>query len=507
MAMRRNSVQRIANAVLLAGAAVILSVPIAQLGTHAWVKEQENRLPTAWPPAPDGFAAALTWPAGFEAYFNDHFGWRASLVSLRTNIDLRLFNILPVPILMIGRKNWVFLISDYSIADFMGLHRVSDDGIAAWWNALKDRHDKLAAVGIRYVFLVAPNKQSIYPELMPRGVVQGAETDLDRLLAFAAANGHPDWLIDVRPALRAAKGGLNLYHPVDMHWNDFGAYIAYRELARALASAGVSMRSVDVPRRDFAVTDHARQDLIYLMGLMASPHRLKSAVYAGHSLACRGQDGKKQTGPRVEDVEFLWHEMASACDDAPAGSTALVLHDSMMIALAPYVAASFAHVVYVPWQPDTLQILDRAESAHAEVVIDEIIERNLIRVPRNPGLLATDRAAPATHGGSVQMLTNNTDGLTFDGWALWQPQEGHATLSYKTNIPVTQAEIGVHQRLDIVAALHDDRLEQSGFTLRLALKPGMPMPAHPSICVWSDDRLYGARQLNFVAPPGWTTCP
>src|SRR6185295_1542120 len=94
------------------------------------------------------------------------------------------------------------------------------------------RRDWLAQRDIRYLFIVAPDKQTIYPEYMPAQLNRvGTATRLDQLVTYFER--HSDIrILDLRDALRAVKLHDRPYERLDSHWNDVGAWSAYAEIAK-----------------------------------------------------------------------------------------------------------------------------------------------------------------------------------------------------------------------------------------------------------------------------------
>ena len=99
---------------------------------------------------------------------------------------------------------------------------------------MEARRDWIAARGGKYVFVVAPDKHSIYPEYLPEWVVKSAQpSKLDQLLAHLRAHSSVT-VLDLRPALLAAKKSGPTYLQTDTHWNKFGAFIGYQQLMQTL---------------------------------------------------------------------------------------------------------------------------------------------------------------------------------------------------------------------------------------------------------------------------------
>jgi hypothetical protein len=87
--------------------------------------------------------------------------------------------------------------------------------------------------------VIAPNKQSIYPEELRKDATY-LTSRLDDLLARLSPDARA-MVIDPRPELRAAKSrhGVPVYRPTDSHWNDLGAFIAYEKIVGVLAKANL----------------------------------------------------------------------------------------------------------------------------------------------------------------------------------------------------------------------------------------------------------------------------
>lgn len=86
--------------------------------------------------------------------------------------------------------------------------------------------------GRRVLTMVAPDKSSVHPELVPTAFVKGdcARTSSDQLWAALDAANIPGF-IDLRTPLRqeAARSGHPLYLRTDSHWDEEGARLAVRE--------------------------------------------------------------------------------------------------------------------------------------------------------------------------------------------------------------------------------------------------------------------------------------
>jgi len=154
------------------------------------------------------------------------------MLDLRGRIALRLLHKPSSPLVIVGARGWLFYAGEQSMQNYLHQNSPPAAELDDWASRLQERRTWFAAHGIRYLFVVAPDKQSIYSEYMPRYLApQHGDTRLDQLsrrLFREAA-----WL-DLRPSLRSAKDSGPLYFQLDTHWNDRGAYYAYRAIMQRL---------------------------------------------------------------------------------------------------------------------------------------------------------------------------------------------------------------------------------------------------------------------------------
>src|SRR5205085_4893779 len=85
-----------------------------------------------------------------------------------------------------------------------------------------------------YLVVAAPDKQSVYPEFLPRLARRRGPAPLDGLLARCRRD--PDLcVLDLRDALRAARPAGRLFWQTDTHWSPTGDYAGYASTVGALA--------------------------------------------------------------------------------------------------------------------------------------------------------------------------------------------------------------------------------------------------------------------------------
>ncbi|GEO99586.1 alginate O-acetyltransferase AlgX-related protein [Methylobacterium haplocladii] len=264
-----------------------------------------------------------------------------------------------------GREGWLFLerYLDARPLDFASnLSDWARTTLPLQRSIMKSRHERLAKRGIDFVFLVAPEKSSIYAEHLPDGIVPDLPTAAGRLTAAAVADGVQ--AIDLVSLLNGAKGVVPVYYDVDSHWTSFAAYRVYREILKRMP-AHLDQRPIDFS----AIRYHDRQ-VFGDLGIHLQPERtgyLQQAEIAGRDLVS------------VSDT-FDEREYAFQQHTCPQGrGRALVVRDSFTTFLAPFLSRTFAETTYIA--PPSVLPDDLIDDLRPDVVIVQLAERALFYRP------------------------------------------------------------------------------------------------------------------------------
>ncbi|MHC4506510.1 MAG: alginate O-acetyltransferase AlgX-related protein [Planctomycetota bacterium] len=319
------------------------------------------------------------FPSAFEAYFSDHFGYRKRLIRWHGKVATKWLGVAPSPKVVRGRDGWLFYAGEGVIDYHRARYPFSREELVEWQRVLEARREWLAARDIRYLVVVAPNKHSIYPEYLPAWVNRvGDATRLDQLLEHMNAQSDVA-ILDLRAPVLAAKGERFLYHRTGTHWNDRGAFVAYRAIMERLS--GWFPRARPLSRTDFEcrVVESDGRDLAVILGQQDSMREKKPVFVPSTPRRARKADpGEPATvGPRGKSTGTL--VMESEDGQIPR---AVMFRDSFSIALVPFLSEHFGRIVYV-WDygfaPEAL------ERERPDVVIQELVERALTNVrPTGP---------------------------------------------------------------------------------------------------------------------------
>jgi hypothetical protein len=261
-----------------------------------------------------------------------------------------------------GENGWLYWIGAGAMGNPTGQGRFQEKDLVGWQKCLEARRDWLAQRGEKYLFVVAPDKQSIYPEYLPAGRAQSGGSDkLDQFLAHMRAHSNVE-VVDLRPALIAAKKEGPTYLQTDTHWNNFGAFTACQQLVGALQK--------QLPRlKPLALEAFDRKNIVTSGGDLAilldqQNQMLETRPMLTPRLPLKPLRALPMSRPGI---------IAVVTRNPQAQGKAVLFRDSFAEAWEPFLGYDFQEVIYVWKYAWNEELLEREKP---EVVIDEIVERN-----------------------------------------------------------------------------------------------------------------------------------
>jgi hypothetical protein len=336
-----NRLQKIAGValVVLFFGGLWLPLALSAAGYDPIPRPNENRNPAERPGLPNSLPALQAFPQAFDDYYKDHFGGRNVLVYSFLWFKSRVLGVSPTPMAVVGKGDWTYLGHDQQLAATRGVPPLNESQLAQWCKTLKEREEIAARHGAHFLAFFGPDKSSIYPEYLPDWLKpEGPASNLDRLHAYVAANCEVP-LLDLRPALLAAKPGGLTYLRSNSHWNNFGAFVAYQVIAAEIQPWLPTFRPVtqdDVifetrPRKD---TDlEAEIDIAFYKNAPVEDARMRAWHAKKVTGGIPGYTGNAEIGITEHEDKTL--------------PKLVCFHDSFAWALLPFFANSFSRVVYV----------------------------------------------------------------------------------------------------------------------------------------------------------------
>ncbi len=321
-----------------------------------------------------GFKSSKAFIAGLEAFFNDHFGFRKLLVTWNNEWKHALFHEAPFSSVMNGRNGWLFLASYQMTEHYTGLSRWTPEDLIDWQRLLEARRDWLEPFGVKYIYVVPPDKHSVYPEHLPEWLKQGPlPSKLDQFIAHMKAHSTVE-VLDLRASLLAAKSNGLVYPLTDTHWNAYGGFIASQEIIKALKRQIPGLQPMSLDDFERKPLPDRQGDLARLAGQL-QPEAGQFAIVPRPPVApLRQITGKSKLLEPWHDPQTL----ITLCDDAHG--KAIVFRDSFGDNLIPFLGFYFHEVVYRFRRDLDADMLRREKPV---VVIDEELERMFnLRNPR-----------------------------------------------------------------------------------------------------------------------------
>lgn len=225
---------RLAKTAIVSLFLLLLVLPGLQLATGmvALKPLDENRRLAALPAFGD-IGQVSRYVAGLQAWFDDHYGFRALLIRAKTQMDFSVFG--SAERVHIGRRGWLFYRSVIDEEE-PRLERMSDADLDAVVAKLAALRDYLESRGIRLIVQTEQLKDRFYPEYLPREAqFARARHRYDDFVAKMAALKGVTFL-DTTPTLLRLKAERPIFHRTDFHWNEPAAFVVARTMVDTIAA-------------------------------------------------------------------------------------------------------------------------------------------------------------------------------------------------------------------------------------------------------------------------------
>lgn len=284
-----------------------------------------------------------------------------------------------------GSDGWLFLQHDRN--DVLGQHtgsvRLGPDAQARWRRLLEGRVEASRRLGIDWACLVAPDKESVYPEHLPPEVEPVEPRPVHEFLEVAEQAGAPvayalDWL-------ERAKPGPDLYVKTDTHWNYRGSYVAYRAFCDLLSRQGLDLDVVGEERLRWHDEEYEGD--------------LGGKVLPEPKLGAMTEVEVAEPQARLTfDSGVVNHGWVVKFEKAAEGRTCVFFGESFAYFLLPYLKETFERLVFVHTSMFIPEIVEREA---ADVVLSLPLERFLIRPPDDADAFAKLRQTVARKGAQL----------------------------------------------------------------------------------------------------------
>jgi hypothetical protein len=366
--MQKSKLRAAEEVFLVAFFLVAVSLPLGLLlvrgeGAAAW----ENRRLAELPRRPATAGEVYHLPRMLAEYFKDRFALRGELIRWQATAKVGWLRSSSSHEVLLGREGWLFHAGEKEVEMFAGAEPFTAEGLEGWRRFLEATRDWAGRRGASFVVTFVPEKQTVYPELMPGGLTRSRSASRqDQLIEYMRARPGVR-LVDLRPALAEAKAGAQVYHRTDTHWNELGVLAAYGALGSELAAEFDALRPL--PASEFEVTSDTHSgDLAGLLGLngVLKEERPRLRLKRPARARVEGECG---------DVGQCASEIRGA-----ALPRLVMYRDSASSYLIPLLAEHFGRGVYV-WDREWKFSNELLERERPDVLVLEMVERRLMNEP------------------------------------------------------------------------------------------------------------------------------
>jgi hypothetical protein len=374
--MRNSSYRKLVTIFLAILSLLLLWFLLVSVGFIPWkIESYENRRLASFPTQVSSLDDWIKWPRRFESYLDDHLPTRNTLLRLNAWIKYHIFSTSPVNSVLVGKDGWLF-------------HRVSDDlleiegrlqrqpyQIRRLRVILEERRDWLAEKGIDYMVLIAPTKQTIYPEKLPQWLKPSKSVPSRRQMLMAELQrvGSELKLFDFTPALQESKklAGDALYYLQDSHWNYLGGAQGYTALSKKypewFIEPGSDWIEIQTPRDS---------NLMHLMGLSSSEITSYPQPPAGFVARTRAPDTKLLQNMASRGAVVIYQRPDGH------GPRLYLMGDSFAGWDTAYLAENFSRTILTntwgdQWQRHEQFPTENILAEHPNLVIEQMVENRL----------------------------------------------------------------------------------------------------------------------------------
>lgn len=194
-----------------------------------------------------------------ENFIDDHLPYKNELTKFNTFVDINVFKSLDSKSVLLGKEDWLFYKLDNCIEDYRGSLTISEEEVNAAITSMQNFKDYCDEHDIELVFMVMPNKETIYGEYyMPDYVeIMSSKSRVDTLVERIQEETDIEIRYPKKELLDARDAGYQVYKKYDTHWNMLGGYIGTMDLFEALEVENESISNFSIEKKNNITGDLA----------------------------------------------------------------------------------------------------------------------------------------------------------------------------------------------------------------------------------------------------------
>ena len=345
----------------------VFTLPVIRFNKNGTISEKENRNLATKPFILENNSFNELLFKEYDAYFSDRFGGRYRLINLNTRLkqiingDSLIYNDNAIQ----GKNGWWFYISESdgnNLEDFYKRNLLDNQQLLEFEEKVKKTKEWFNEQNIPCIFLVCPNKHSVYSEnyyfKRPKGITRS-----DQLVnVFEKQNISyifpRDYLIS-----KKTEYDYPLYFETDTHWNSQGAYLTSLLLKETIEK---SFPNIQFPIIKYETNVHYSMtagDILPMLGVAES----KSTLIDFTPIGCNNSDY----------YEYILNAGVGGVHTKGTNKnlpSAIIYRDSYFNAMEQFISPLFSEAEY-KWKQFDETEKDYILEHKPDIVIFENVER------------------------------------------------------------------------------------------------------------------------------------
>jgi hypothetical protein len=345
----------------------------------------ELRQLATFPTLPESKKEIKKFPEAFNVYYSDHFGLREQFIEAYYSLIYKLGTQYSVSGVTFGQDGWMFLGSikpsvqkyDDPMGDAINKNLFSEKQLEDFARSIMAIKNWLNKRGIEYIYVIAPNKHTIYFEKMPAYFAkQNKESATDQLVTYLKENTDVI-VVDLRQTLFDEKKNHQVYFKSDTHWNFYGANVAQFEIMKKIEKLfPEQIKPVFLTDKQFVMQTTNNGDLMQYAKTGVIVEELAKPVFNTTAACTPVNETPNATG--VMTHTFI-------CSNQKLN--AVIFRDSFFNYLQPYIARHFQRSTYITDKVNFQTLQKYVALEKPDIIIDQVLERDFPYQPSEEFLL------------------------------------------------------------------------------------------------------------------------
>lgn len=355
--------KKIESSVFVAACLLLCLIPFAGMVIAPTNTTTENRRLVSFPEIKKEGKWNQEWLEEAGAYFEDHFAFRPYFVTADSEIMGKIFGVSNMDTVIDGKSGWLYYTATRE--DYLGADPLSERTVYNALHNLSLLKCYVEGSGAKFLFTVAPNKNSLYGEYMPYYAGQKVSDIKNIELLEPGFEKEGILYADLFAVFEEQKE--TLYLKRDSHWNQKGAVLAYNTILDSLGKEHDTYETVPSIRTKTEYGDLNR---------MLYP---KSAVPEWNY-----KYEKEMSYQYVSDFKSVEDAWIQTSNEKGQGSL-LMFRDSFGNTLLPLMADVYKDGYFSKNVPYPIE--EYVTEYHPDTVIVEKVERNLSELAKEPPVM------------------------------------------------------------------------------------------------------------------------